>query len=101
MHGLIDADGCIRFYDNDTRMSIDLSNSVENIKFMQNIFLEKLGIKPKSIYDHEHTFRTYYKCKKDVIKIIKFLYYNDNLTYLDRKYELVKRMIKSYDNVLW
>ena len=93
IRGLIDGDGFIR----KDLSGIGLCNSKEILHFCQNIFLDKLNVKPNKIFDHCHTYKIEYRNKKSIYKILKTLYYKDCIG-LDRKIELANKFIHKFEN---
>lgn len=95
IRGLIDADGCIQTGDHSR---LDLSNSMENIEFMQSYLTNTLSVKPGHIRDHQGTYRIYYSGLQRIYLILKHLYYDETITYLDRKYERAKIIFDDYEH---
>lgn len=97
LRGLIDSDGYIcdplkKYY------HIGLTNSIENLTFMMNYFHNKFNIKlRRNIKAHGKTYHMYYAGLKTVYTIVSHLYYDDNITYSDKKYERVKQLINIYN----
>ena len=95
LRGLIDADGCI-LDANRGKYHVDVSNSIENLTSMINYIKKVLNIPCPRIFEHEGTYRIYYSNLKDTYKILKHIYYSDNITYLDRKYARAKVVFNKY-----
>ena len=66
--------------------------SKECLEFAQQIFLEKLQVKPLKIYSHYNTFKIEYRSTKKAIPLILHFLYKDGDIALDRKMKLVKTL---------
>ena len=88
LRGLWDGDGFIR----ENLTGIGLVGSKECLEFAQQIFLEKLQVKPLKIYSHYNTFKIEYRSTKKAIPLILHFLYKDGDIALDRKMKLVKTL---------
>ena len=95
LRGLIDADGCI-LDANQGKYRVDVSNSIENLTSMINYIKKVLNIPCPRICEHEGTYRIYYSNLENTYKVLKHIYYSDNITYLDRKYARAKVVFNKY-----
>lgn len=90
IRGLWDGDGFIR----ENLQGIGLIGSKECLEFVQNYFLETLGIKPLKIYSHCNTYKIEYRSTKKAIPLIISHLYQENDISLDRKMELANKIKK-------
>jgi intein-encoded DNA endonuclease-like protein len=90
LRGYFDGDG----YINTTRYMIGIGSfNKEFVEEIQDFLIQETGVKPVVLI-HSGTWRYNKSGKREIIKILSFLY-NNARVYLDRKYELAQNILKS------
>lgn len=94
IRGVFDGDGCIGLYKTGNHFSI-LGNDLL-INSINNIFYEECNVTKKELYysnsKNKNIVYLQYNRKKDLIKILNFLY-KDSTIYLDRKFKKAVEII--------
>lgn len=91
LRGYIDGDGCYYTDNNQTYMHITCGNK-EPLEYIQNK-LKQFDIKTKIYTENDRKYRLMCTSFNEMEKLIKSLYYTNDLFYLQRKYERIKHFL--------
>jgi hypothetical protein len=91
LRGYIDGDGCYYCYNNQTYMHITCGSRLP-LEYIQNK-LNQFDIKTQLYTENERKYRLMCTSFSEMNKLIHCLYYQDDLFYLERKYEKIKHFL--------